>query len=231
MSTYRSVLTLALLTTGLLSAQPSITSKYDFKVIDHPNAVATFQLGINDHRVIAGFFVDPNGVNHGFLWKNGVFTEIIDFPGAAQVPGAGTVAGGINNRGDIVGTYSSTDGFQHGFRRALPEWCEEDSDDHNCKPVFTKINVPGAAQTKGIFFELGTGLGTAGIGINNADGITGMYATNGLYSNAFILSRGDYKHIDAPMTPPAITSPSRTPPPRNSPTGLCWMTTRRLRSL
>ena len=191
------ILSLAALTAGLLSAQPSITSQYNYKVIDYPNAPATFPLGVNDQRMIAGFFVDQMGVNHGFLWKNGAFTQVVDFPGALQFPGAGTVAGGINNRGDVVGTYTAPDGFQHGFKMARPDECE-DEDGHNCKPVFTTIDFPGAAQTSGINFELGPGLGTAAIGINNHGAITGMYATNGLYSNAFFLSGGDYKALDSP---------------------------------
>ena len=43
------------------------------------------------------------------------------------------------------------------------------------------------------------GLGTNSTGINNAGEVTGMYATTGSYSNAFILSRGHYQHIDSPL--------------------------------
>ena len=187
---------LALLAMTVASAQPSITSQYTFKVIDYPNSVYTFPLGINDHGVFTGFFADQAFVNHGFIWRNGVF-EVIDFPDAAQTPGAGTVTGGINNRGDLAGTYFGTDGFQHGFRMARPDGCGEDND--QCKPVFTKVDFPGAAQTTGVVFEFGMGLGTNGIGINNKGEMTGMYATNGMYSNAFLLSRGQYKAIDSPL--------------------------------
>jgi hypothetical protein len=48
------------------------------------------------------------GVTHGFLLSGGEFTSI-DFPGAS-----GTVASGINPRGDIVGFYVSA-GVGHGF--------------------------------------------------------------------------------------------------------------------
>ena len=129
MNMYRSILSLAALTAGLLSAQPSLTTQYTYKVIDYPGSIYTFPLGINDQRVIAGFFGDQIGVGHGFLWKNGAFTQL-DFPGALQMPGAGTVAGGIDNRGDVVGTYTDSKGFQHGFKMARPEWCEEEDDDN-----------------------------------------------------------------------------------------------------
>ena len=90
------------------------------------------------------------------------------------------------------------DGFQHGFKMSHPEECEAE-DGRTCKPVFTPIDVPGAAQTTGITFELGPGLGSAAIGINNNGVITGMYATNGLYSNAFFLSGHHYKPLDSPL--------------------------------
>ena len=196
-----------LLTAGLLSAQPSITSQYTFTAINYPNAFETFPLGLNDQRVVTGFFIDMNGVSHGFLWKKGKFTQLINYPGAGQFPGGGTIAGGINNRGDVVGTYSTPDGFQHGFKLARPDECGEnnegDDDDNNnahaCKPVYSTIDVPGAAQINNIDFEFGPGLGTAAIGINNNGVITGMYATNGLYSNAYFLAGGHYKPLDSPF--------------------------------
>ena len=199
MNTHKTpILTLSLLAAAsLLSAQPSITSHYNFQIIDHPGAFYTFPLGVNDHGVVAGFFGDFTGVNHGFLWKNGAFIAVIDFPGAAQTPGAGTDTGGITNRGDVVGTYIGTDGFQHGFKMTSPEGCGNDSHP-NCQPVFTNIDVPGAAQTQGIVFEFGFGLGTSAMGISNNGAITGMYATNGLYSNAFMLSHGRFMPIDSP---------------------------------
>ena len=108
------------------------------------------------------------------------------------------MAGGINNHGDVVGTYAGTDGFQHGFKMSRPEECEAE-DGQTCTPVFTSIDVPGATQTTGINFEFGPGLGSAAIGINNEGMITGMYATTGLYSNAFFRSGGHYKPLDSPL--------------------------------
>jgi len=58
--------------------------------------------------------VDASGnvvANHGFLWKDGAFTQI-DFPGSSD-----TVVFGINSRGDIVGGWDTgvTSPNEHGF--------------------------------------------------------------------------------------------------------------------
>ena len=182
---------------GLLAAQPSITSQYTYQVIDYPHALATFPLGINDQRMITGFFIDAAGVNHGFLWKAGKFLRVVDYPGSGQFPGGGTITGGINNRGDVVGTYAAPDGHQHGFKMTRPDECEDD-DGHACNPAFTEIDVPGAVLTSGVDFEFGPGLGSAAIGISNSGTITGMYATSGLYANAFFLAGGHYHPLDSP---------------------------------
>jgi uncharacterized membrane protein len=60
---------------------------------------------VNNLGQIVGVYGD--GItNHGFLLSNGVFTTL-DYPGATD-----TVALGINDKGQIVGTY---DGFSYGF--------------------------------------------------------------------------------------------------------------------
>ena len=56
-----------------------------------------------------GDFTDPRGVVHGFLLDNGNYTTI-DVPGSSL-----TAAMGINDAGQIVGTYVLPDGTYHGF--------------------------------------------------------------------------------------------------------------------
>lgn len=179
------------------TALPSIAAGYTFQTVDVPFTAATEPLGINSKREIIGYYIDLFFQLHGFLYRGGNFTTI-DHPKAKLGLFAGTVTGGINDRGDVVGTYTDSNGFDHGFLLSRPDWCG-DEDEGACKAAFHDIDVPGAAQTKGIDFELGPGLGTAAIGINNRRQIVGMYATPGLYSNGFILSNGDYKHVDHPM--------------------------------
>ena len=185
-----------LVLTTIAMAQPSLVSRYEFKKLEYPGSIYSYPLGVNDKREVAGVYADMQGAFHGYLWRGGAFTKI-EFPGALQALNAGTYPGGINNRGDIVGTYTDAQGFQHGFLRARPAWCEDDEEER-CAPVYTTIDNPAAVQ-KRIPFELGPGLGTATIGINNHGVITGMYATAGLFSDGFLLSRGVFTPVDHPM--------------------------------
>jgi hypothetical protein len=104
-------------TTGFLR-----TKKGRFVDITVPGSQVTGPLKINDRRQVVGIFVDgdaepnpdgtpPPGVLHGFLWDDGDF-ETIDVPGAAA-----TAVLGINNRGQMVGSYIDAEGAYHGFVR------------------------------------------------------------------------------------------------------------------
>lgn len=76
--------------------------------------VYTVLRAINDRGVIAGFYEGQTVPGHGLLLAEGVFTTF-DVPGAA----GGTALRGINNHGDLAGTFSTTttplDAAQFGF--------------------------------------------------------------------------------------------------------------------
>jgi probable HAF family extracellular repeat protein len=44
--------------------------------IDAPDAVHTLPIGINDRGDVVGYFVDPGGTTHGFVWRDGRFTTL-----------------------------------------------------------------------------------------------------------------------------------------------------------
>jgi hypothetical protein len=71
--------------------------------IVHPddNTRTTVLRAVNDDAVIAGFY--GANVSHGFLFTEGNF-RTVDFPGAVA-----TALRGINNLGDLSGTYSIVD--------------------------------------------------------------------------------------------------------------------------
>src|SRR5438046_10641278 len=71
---------------------------YTYRSIAYPGATATTAWGINAGGDVVGDYVDPAGVRHGFLVRNGEFTTI-DFPNAL------TSARGIGPGGNIVGIY------------------------------------------------------------------------------------------------------------------------------
>jgi probable HAF family extracellular repeat protein len=54
-------------------------------------------MGINDARQIVGCSGSADGA-FGFLWEKGKFKSLGTFPG-----GSGSIANGLNNRGEIVG--------------------------------------------------------------------------------------------------------------------------------
>src|SRR5262249_25121844 len=53
---------------------------------------------------------DSHGTAHGFLYSGGTYTTLDDPLGTK-----GTVAGGINDTGQIVGGYFDSNGTEHGF--------------------------------------------------------------------------------------------------------------------
>jgi probable HAF family extracellular repeat protein len=78
-------------------------------VINYSRASSTSLGGINNEGQLVGSYT-ASGVTHGFLDSNGVFTAI-DVPGSAD-----TTPIGINDGGDIVGSFDYPDSlFREGF--------------------------------------------------------------------------------------------------------------------
>jgi probable HAF family extracellular repeat protein len=88
-----------------------------FTTIDDPKATGFTEIfGINNHGDLVGRYYDfPAGsIEHGFLYSGSQFTTIDDPNTAITSPGSGNSATGINNAGDVVGTYVNQTGG-HGF--------------------------------------------------------------------------------------------------------------------
>jgi uncharacterized membrane protein len=106
--------------------------------IDVPGAEATYAAGIDDSGNIVGTFEDANEVEHCFYRsKAGAFTQI-DVPNSFKA--VGTECNGINNLGEIVGSYLTTEVgtgevMTHGFHRSASAF-------------FSKINCKGAESTE-----------------------------------------------------------------------------------
>ncbi|WP_157429531.1 hypothetical protein [Actinomadura oligospora] len=106
-----------------------------FTAVDVPGATGTMPMGITNQGQIAGTYDDVSGRSHAFVLLHGRYSTL-DHPqatGEATSYGlSGTVASGINERGEIVGSYVGANGAVHGFLYARGE--------------FTPIDVPGAQE-------------------------------------------------------------------------------------
>jgi probable HAF family extracellular repeat protein len=103
-------------------------SSYSFFVAPGAAANSTFPSCINDRNEIAGYYIDSNGVYHGFLSAYGAYTTI-DVPS-----GADTFPDGINNLGTIQGQIVSASGALEGFIATV-------------RGIFEIVNYPGAIAT------------------------------------------------------------------------------------
>ncbi|MGC2110912.1 MAG: hypothetical protein WA655_15430 [Candidatus Korobacteraceae bacterium] len=132
---------------------PDIPYTYDevggvFHVITIPGAVGGAQAtGINNSGTTCGFFIDANGVNHGWLINRGIFMPL-DFPGSTF-----TQALGLNNRGKVVGVYTDAAGQTHGFVYSIGT------------AKFVSVDDPNGVGT------------TLVNGINDAGKLVGFYGT------------------------------------------------------
>ncbi len=108
--------------------------------------------GINNSSSVCGFYIDANGVNHGWLQIQGHFT-VLDYPGSS-----GTQALGLNNKGLVVGTWTDTSGNSHGFVYTVSSG------------TFTSVDDPDGIGT------------TIVNGINDNGLLVGFYGTSPLNS-------------------------------------------------
>jgi uncharacterized membrane protein len=107
----------------------------------------------------------PSAIVHGYLYSNGTFTTL-DPPGSS-----GTTPKGINDHGEVVGSYDDSANILHGFIY-----------DHG---KYTILDDP-----------LGTS--TQAFGINNKDQIVGAYQDSSGY-HGFIYDHGRYTTLDDPL--------------------------------
>jgi hypothetical protein len=152
-------------TGGTVSGQPV--------AINDPNAGSgasqgTLPSGINDVGTIVGSYVDSNGIEHGFIDNGGNFTTL-DVPaslGGAATNAVATLVSGINNAGEVVGSYGDgQNGAIYGF-----VYETEGSD----AGTYYTFSFPSSNYTvAGAINDLGEIVG------HSVDYIDGSYQTNG----------------------------------------------------
>ena len=145
-----------------------------------PGTFGGVPLGINYTDQIVGSYNDPNGGTFGFVYSNGVYTTIDDPLATSNY----TSAIGINNLGQIVGTYlvsTNIGAIPNGFLYG--------------NGVYTTIDDP-----------LATG-GTIAAGINDLGQIVGSYSDS-TGAHGFLYSNGVYTTLDDPLATGHFTVPT-----------------------
>ena len=166
------------------NSTPDIPYVYDevggvFHVLTIPGAVGGAQAtGINNSGVTCGFFIDANGVNHGWISNRGVFVPL-DVPGSTF-----TQALGLNNTGKVVGTFMDAAGLSHGFVYLIGT------------STFQKVDDPNGVGT------------TVVNGINDKGTLVGFYGTAPINSGFIAIPRGGIQPLQAGNNlPPTVVPP------------------------
>ena len=111
--------------------------------------------GINDSRLISGFYVADTGVTYGFLKRGHAFTTL-SFPNSVV-----TQALGLNNAKQVVGFYTDTAGNNHGFVYHKGHYQSVDEPNGKGTTIINGINDHG--QIVGFYVnELGNTVGFVG---------------------------------------------------------------------
>jgi hypothetical protein len=165
---------------GFVRAPGGTITEFDAQGAGTGPGQGTFVSGtdcLTDAGATVGYYVDSNGVAHGFVRApDGVITEF-DAPGAGTGPNQGTKCSGINQLGTILGIYVDSSNVNHGFALAP-------------NGTFTFINVPAAGT--------GPGQGTLPFNINASGAITGTYIDASNVNHGFLLSSNGITTFDAP---------------------------------
>ena len=170
--------------------QGFLYSNGTYTTLNDPLGVnGTQATGINNLGQIVGAYYDSGNVLHGFLYSNGTYTTLNDpLASSASTPQpnplllVGTVANGINNLGQIVGTYYDSNGLTHGFLYS--------------NGTYTTLDDPLAVSVSQVVSRFS---GTQATGINNLGQIVGVYFDSSNVSHGFLYSNGTYTTITDPL--------------------------------
>jgi hypothetical protein len=123
----------------------------DFPTGDNASPIVDQLLGVNNHDVAVGFYVNGQGSSRGYTYdiRTRHFTRVL-VPGApAGQAGPSLTAAGINNHGDVTGFYAKSSSQTDAFLRL--SWGR-----------FITLAVPGASMTQAL-------------GVNDSDEVVGVY--------------------------------------------------------
>jgi uncharacterized membrane protein len=134
-----------------------------------PGAVQTQVIGINNVFNTAGFYIDANGSNHGFL-KVGSHFHSVDFPDTTSVPKVNQLLG--LNAEQSAGFYNDSASNSHGYIASR-------------SGVFSALIVPDATSS-------------TATGVNEAGQVSGFYTDKAGVTHGFLLNQGKFKRLNFP---------------------------------
>ena len=182
-----------------------------------PGSVQTQVTAINNIGDTAGFWVDGNGNNFGFIEWNGVFTSYRD-----PNTGTGTVNQllGINDFGIAVGFYTDGQGVNHGYELnqrtgKFSEIIPPGGSNITAAGINDRGDIVGflTASNKSVVsfllkghtfteFDFPQSTNTTALGVNNFDQIAGIYVDSAGKMHGFLMSsplnHAKFQSIDDP---------------------------------
>jgi len=153
--------------------------KVDFPTGNNNKPNTDQLLGVNDHDVAVGFYLNGSGVPRGYTFniRTGKFAMVTE-PGAPTGGKAPALsANAINNAGDVAGSYTTSKGVTDGFLKLAGG-------------AFHSIAVGGASST-------------VALGVNDNDTVVGFYTDgsgNSMTTHGFIwhIGGGITTNVDDP---------------------------------
>jgi hypothetical protein len=204
---------LSIAAVGGAQAQADI---YTFTTIEPPGATTAAAQGITSSGLIVGSYVDSSGLEHGFLYNNGSFTNI-DFPTGSPATtntlSLGINPGGISTTYSIVGIYNVSGTPGGGYldnSGTISAFNDPSAVNGSTRP--TGVNDSGAivgsysdgtnshgfVNNGGTFTDINvTGAtNTFALGINNSGAIVGYYTTGSSSNLGFVDNNGTFTTLD-----------------------------------
>lgn len=126
-----------------------------FSTVDFPGTTFNQLLGLNDANEAAGYWQDGNGTQFPYTYQSGIFTSL-DSSLPTHISARAT---GVNNAGDVSGSYVDVSGVTHGFRLS--------------GATLTTLDYPGATFTQAL-------------GLNSKGQVVGSYVDGAGATHGFV---------------------------------------------
>ena len=96
-------------------APPQLFTTIDVAGAGEFSQLGTYAMGVNLAGDVAGYYIDPGGIDHGFIRSAAGVITTVDVPVNGNL---GTLIFAINGTGDTVGAYYDAQNDEHSFVRS-----------------------------------------------------------------------------------------------------------------